>query len=122
MTNTRWGKLTTIQKRVTMLAALLAGLLAIVGSAWAGISIIATDSEVDTKIAVVTTKFDLYVLNQHTKDIKKELRDLRFRLEDVEYRLLNPQLPAVQKAALNQSKIKLLRRIECIQTERTYCE
>ena len=117
-----WDKLTVIQKRVTMLAALVAGLVSIGGVAWAGASVVATDYEVDAKILLVQNTFDNYTAEQEVKDKEKAIREARWRLEDVEYRLLNPDLPDVQKAALQQSKAKLLRRIKCIQAKQAFCD
>ena len=117
-----WASLTTLQKRVSMLAALLAGLVAIGGTVWAGVEVVATDAEVDAKIAEVQKGFKAYAEAEAIKDKQKSIREARWRLEDIEYRLLDPQLPEVQRASLEQSKTKLLRRIACIQAAQDFCE
>ena len=118
----KWDEFSVIQKRVTMLAALIAGLIAIGGSLWAGVSIVATDAEVDAKVAEVQKNFDEYAASQETLAKQKDIREANWRLEDIEYRLLDPLLPAIQRAALQQSKTKLLRRIQCIQAVQAFCE
>lgn len=117
-----WDNLGVWQKRLSVLAGILGALIAIVGPVWAGAKIIATDAEVDAKIAVVQQSFDDYAAEQTIREKQKAVTDARDRLEDIEYRLLNPNLPEVQRAALEQARKKLLRRIECIQTAKDFCE
>jgi hypothetical protein len=119
---TTWDNLGVWQKRLSLLAGILGALIAIVGPVWAGAQILATDAEVDAKVAQVQQSFDNYATEQTVRDKQKSIQDARWRLEDIEYRLLDPNLPEVQKATLEQSKKKLLRRIECIQSAKEFCE
>lgn len=117
-----WENLGVWQKRLSVLAGILGALIAIVTPVWAGAKILATDAEVDAKIAVVQNSFDEYAAEQTTRQKQQSIQEARWRLEDIEYRLLDPNLPDVQRAALEQSKKKLLRRIECIQSAKEFCE
>jgi len=117
-----WDNLGEWKKRLSILAGIMGAIIAIAGPLWAGTQILATDAEVDAKIAVVQKSFDEYAAEQTTREKQKSITDARDRLEDIEYRLLNPDLPDVQRAALEQAKKKLLRRIECIQSGKAFCE
>ena len=117
-----WDNLAAWQKRLSVIAGIMGATVAIVMPVWAGAQIIATDAEVDAKIAIVQQSFDTYAVEQTTKSKQEAIRDAQWRLEDIEYRLLDPNLPDVQHAALEQSKTKLLRRIDCIQTAKKFCE
>lgn len=129
----KWDSLETWKKRLGTIAGLLTAMLAIAGPIWAGSRLLATDAEVvaqlnvhktsiDLQIAAVDNRFEAYTVRQEEKEKQRIIRDARDQLEDVEYRLLDPQLPDVQRAALTQKKNKLLRRIACIQAEKAFCQ
>lgn len=118
----KWEQLDTWKKRLGILAGILSATVALVAPLWAGAKVLATDAEVDAKIAKVQLKFDDYAAQQQLKDRQQSIREARWRLEDIEYRLLDPQLPDVQRAALEQSRKELLRRISCIQAAQELCE
>lgn len=118
----RWAKLETWKKRLAAIAGILGAIIALGTPVWAGVDRLATDAEVQAAVQEVTDSFDTYQIEQEQKDKEKAIRDARWRLEDIEYRLLDPLLPEIQRAALEQAKTKLLRRIRCIQEANHFCD
>lgn len=110
-----WENLTTWQKRITSLSALLSAVVAIVGMLWVGANAFATDEEVAAEVSKVDEKLNEYITG-------KTLYDARMSLKQTKFQLLDQSISLEQRQLLEETKEELNQIIKCVQEGNEHCE
>lgn len=110
-----WESLSTWQKRMTTLSALLTAVVGIGGMLWVGANAFATDTEVAEAVQEVDEKVEAYI-------DQKTLYDARIALKQVQFQLLDENISPAQRVLAEEIKGELVRVIKCVQAEQEHCE
>ena len=117
-----WSKLSLWQKRATTVSGLLASIVAIGGIIWSGATVIATDKEVESKVATVKQELYEHINKQVESERRAQIQRAKAEIRQIDFQLLDENLPFDKRTFLTQSKQELKDLIICVQNGNSLCD